>query len=400
MLSVGPHARRSSPPQDLPVKTRLPRLVGHIYYRQRILSWLRIRFAGRPTRALRQDRILEPPMPQVDPLDLVETIREGLLVLEPDLTIQFANRSFYRTFAVTPEDTVGRKLYELGDGQWDIPALRSLIETILPERATIEAFEVDHVFPSIGRRVMVLNARKVDHPGNHTKRILLAIEDVTERTRLEHERAAAHARIAALLQELGHRIKNSLQIIVSMVSLEARNHKIGDGKAALERVSHRIAALGRLYSILGEANSVEEIDAATYLEALCRDLIESVQKENGISIALRTDIESELLRADRAIPLGLIVNELVTNAVKYAFPDAARGTVVVTLKRIPGELRLTVSDDGKGVDPRRTDSGVGGRLVEAFTRQLGGQIERESGNKGTIVSLTLPSREPRTDLSA
>jgi chemotaxis protein methyltransferase CheR len=339
-------------------------------------------------------------MPQVDPLDLVETIREGLIVLEPDLTIQFANRSFYRTFAVTPEDTVGRKLYELGDGQWDIPALRSLIETILPERATIEAFEVDHVFPSIGRRVMVLNARKVDHPGNHTKRILLAIEDVTERTRLEHERAAAHARIAALLQELGHRIKNSLQIIVSMVSLEARNHKIGDGKAALERVSHRIAALGRLYSILGEANSVEEIDAATYLEALCRDLIESVQKENGISIALRTDIESELLRADRAIPLGLIVNELVTNAVKYAFPDAARGTVVVTLKRIPGELRLTVSDDGKGVDPRRTDSGVGGRLVEAFTRQLGGQIERESGNKGTIVSLTLPSREPRGDSSA
>jgi chemotaxis protein methyltransferase CheR len=64
-----------------------------------------------------------------------------------------------------------------------------------------------------------------------------------------------------------------------------------------------------------------------------------------------------------------------------------------TLKRIPGELRLTVSDDGKGVDPQRTDSGVGGRLVEAFTRQLGGQIERESGNKGTIVSLTLPSRE-------
>jgi chemotaxis protein methyltransferase CheR len=332
-------------------------------------------------------------MPQVDPLDLVETIREGLIVLKPDLTIQFANRSFYRTFAVTPEDTVGRKLYELGDGQWDIPALRSLIETILPERATIEAFEVDHVFPSIGRRTMVLNARMVHHSGNHTKRILLAIEDVTERTRLEHERAAAHERIAALLQELGHRIKNSLQIIVSMVSLEARNHKIGDGKAALERVSHRIAALGRLYSILGEANSVEEIDAATYLEALCRDLIESVQKENGISIALRTDIESELLRADRAIPLGLIVNELVTNAVKYAFPDAARGTVVVTLKRIPGELRLTVSDDGKGVDPRRTDSGVGGRLVEAFTRQLGGQIERESGNKGTIVSLTLPSRE-------
>jgi len=339
-------------------------------------------------------------MRKVVPLDIVETVREGLLVLESDLTIRFANRSFCDKFSVAPEHTAGRKLYELGNGQWDIPELRSLLETILPEHATIEAFEVDRVFPSIGRRVLVLNARKVHRPGNHTKQILLAIEDVTERRRLEHERSAAHERIAALLQELGHRIKNSLQIIVSMVSLEARNHKSGEGKAALERVSHRIAALGRLYSILGEANAVEEVDAATYLEALCRDLIESVQKENGSSIALKTDIESEPLPANRAIPLGLIVNELVTNAVKYAFPSETSGTVTVTLKRIPGELRLTVSDDGKGVDPRRTDSGVGGRLVEVFAQQLGGQIERESGNKGTIVCLILPSREARSDLCA
>ncbi len=337
-------------------------------------------------------------MREVDPLDLVETIREGLLVLESDLTVRFANRSFCDTFEVAPEDTVGRKLYELGNGQWDIPELRSLIETILSESATIEAFEVDRLFPSIGRRVMVLNARMVNRPGSDIKQVLLASEDVTEQRRLEHERAAAHERIAALLQEFGHRIKNSLQIIASMVSIEARNHKSGEGKAALERVSHRIAALGRLYSILGETNSIEEVDAATYLEALCRDLIEAVQKENGISIALKTDIESEPLPADRAIPLGLIVNELVTNAVKYAFPTETRGTVVVTLKRIPGELRLTVSDDGKGVDPRRTDSGVGDRLVEIFARQLGGQVERESGNKGTIVCLTLPSPEASYDL--
>jgi chemotaxis protein methyltransferase CheR len=333
----------------------------------------------------------DPAMREVDPLDLVETIREGLLVLEPDLTIRFANRSFCQTFAVAPEDTVGRKLYELGNGQWDIPELRSLIETIIPEHATIEAFEVDRVFPSIGRRVMLLNAQTVYRPDNRSKQVLLAIEDVTERRRLEHERAAAHERVAALLQELAHRIKNSLQIIVSMVHLEARNHKSGQGRAALERISHRIAALGRLYSILGETNTVEEVDAATYLEALCRDLIESVQRENGFSIALRTDIESEPMLAERAIPLGLILNELVTNAVKYAFPGETTGTVAVMLKRIPGELRLTVSDDGKGVDPRRTDSGVGGRLVEIFARQLGGQIERESGDKGTIVRLTLPS---------
>ena len=119
----------------------------------------------------------------------------------------------------------------------------------------------------------------------------------------------------------------------------------------------------------------------------------SVQKRMATSIALKTDIESELLPTDRAIPIGLIVNELVTNAVKYAFPSETRGTVTVTLKRVPGELRLTVSDDGKGVDPRRADSGLGGRLVEGFAQQLGGQVERESGNQGTIVCLILPSRE-------
>jgi two-component sensor histidine kinase len=331
---------------------------------------------------------------EVDPLDLVETIREGLLVLEPDLTVRFANRSFCDTFAVNPEDTIGRKLYELGEGQWDIPELRTLIEAVLPEAAIIEAFEVDRDFPSIGRRTMVLNARTVYHLGNRSKLVLVAIEDFTERARLERERSAANVRIAALLQELGHRIKNNLQIIASMINYEARNQKSDEGKAALERVSHRIAAIGRLYSVLGKANAVEEVDAATYLEKLCCDVMGSVQREAGTSIALKTDIESVPLPADRAIPLGLIVNELVTNAVKYAFPSATMGTVVVTLKRrVPGVLRLTVSDDGKGIDVRRADSGIGGRLVEIFAQQLGGEVERESGNKGTIVRLTLPSSE-------
>src|ERR1700732_4767662 len=99
------------------------------------------------------------PMRDVDPLDLVETIREGLLVLEPDLTIRFANRSFCHTFAVAVEDTVGRKLYDLGNGQWEIPKLRTALETIISGRTTIEAFEVDRVFPSIGRRVRMLNGR-------------------------------------------------------------------------------------------------------------------------------------------------------------------------------------------------------------------------------------------------
>jgi len=329
-------------------------------------------------------------MDDINPLDLVETIRDSLLVLEPDLTIRFANRSFCRAFAVTPKRTVGRKLYEIGDGQWDIPKLRSSLETVISGRKTIEAYEVEYVLPSIGRRIMLLNARKVYRPRNKIRQILLAIEDVTERARLEREHAAAHGRIGRLLEELTHRVKNSLQFIAAMVLIEARSHKSGEGRAALERVSHRITALGQLYAKLSKANSVEAVDAVTYLEELCRDLIASVHEEGGTSIALETDIDSELLPTDRAIPIGLIVNELVTNAIKYAFPGETKGTVTVTLKRLPGELHLTVADDGTGLDPRRADSGLGGRLVDGFAQQLGGQVERRSDSRGTIVRLVLP----------
>jgi chemotaxis protein methyltransferase CheR len=337
-------------------------------------------------------------MRDVDPIDLVETIREGLLVLEPDLTVGFANRSFCNTFAVAPEDTVGRKLYALGNGQWDIPALRTLIETIIPKQAIVEAFEVDHVFPTIGRRVMLLNARKVYRPGNNSQRILLAIEDVTAWVQLERERSAAHHRIEMLLQELTHRVKNSLQTIASIVRIEAGRHKSGEGKGALERVSARISAIGRLYSNLEKAGTIEAIDASVYLEEVCANLIASVQRKEGKAIALKTDIASELLSTERTIPLGLIVNELVMNAVKYAFPDDTGGTVMIALKRESGELRLTVADDGRGAAFHPTDSGLGSRLVESFAQQLGGRVERESGSQGTTVCLILPSPVARSDL--
>jgi two-component sensor histidine kinase len=331
-------------------------------------------------------------MLDVNPLDLVETLREGILALSPDLTVRFANRSFYHMFAVAPEHTVGRKLYAIGNGQWDIPDLRAALETVISDRKTIEAFEVEHFSPSIGQRTMLLNARTVYRPGNTTQQILLAIEDITERVRLERQHAADE-RIGMLLQELTHRVKNSLQFIASMVMIEARNLESAEGKAALARVSRRILALGQLYSKLSEADTFETVDAATYLNELCRDLIASVYKDGDAFIMLKTDIESELLPTDRAIPIGLIVNELVTNAVKYGFPRDAQGTVMVTLKRTPGELRLTVADDGQGFDPRLGDSGLGGRLVHALAEQLGGQVERKSDSLGTTVHLILPSRE-------
>jgi two-component system CheB/CheR fusion protein len=113
---------------------------------------------------------------------VVETIRKPLLVLAADFKIASANHSFYEYFQVTPEETLGRLLYDLGDGQWNIPGLRTLLEEILPQKTTLSGFSVTHDFPMIGRRALLLNAREIRQPSSPTRLILLAMEDVTPRT--------------------------------------------------------------------------------------------------------------------------------------------------------------------------------------------------------------------------
>ncbi len=114
--------------------------------------------------------------------DIIDTIREPLLALDSDLKVLSANRSFYNSFKVTPEETVGNLIYDLGNRQWDIPKLRMLLEDIIPKANKFENYEVEHIFPGLGHKIMLLNARRIIH---ESQMILLAIEDITERRRLE-----------------------------------------------------------------------------------------------------------------------------------------------------------------------------------------------------------------------
>ncbi len=142
------------------------------------------------------------PLPSPIPIDsvedyaqnIVDTVRESILVLDQNLRVVSANRSFYRTFQVTAPDTEGRLVYALGDGQWDIPELRRLLEIVLPEHASFDDFEVSHRFESIGKKVVLLNARTILRPGNNSQLILLAIEDVTERRAAERTLRTAYER--------------------------------------------------------------------------------------------------------------------------------------------------------------------------------------------------------------
>ncbi|HAS54638.1 MAG TPA: PAS domain-containing sensor histidine kinase, partial [Nitrospiraceae bacterium] len=121
--------------------------------------------------------------------DIIETAREPLMVLDADLRVLLASRSFYDSFKVTPKETLGNLIYDLGNRQWDIPRLRTLLEEILPQDNKFDDYEVEHVFSSIGHKVMLLNARRITQKEIGSQLILLAIEDVTEKMRLERELA-------------------------------------------------------------------------------------------------------------------------------------------------------------------------------------------------------------------
>ena len=144
---------------------------------------------------------------------IVDTIRDPLVVLEDDMTIVTASKAFLTMFGITAAATRGRRLADLGQHQWDVPALRHLMEKVLPENKPIESFEIEDDFPGLGRRVFNLNARKISQPGNHAHRMLLVFEDITDRKQRERD-------ALGLANEISHRIKNNLQIVVGLIAYE------------------------------------------------------------------------------------------------------------------------------------------------------------------------------------
>ena len=171
---------------------------------------------------------------------IINTVREPLLVLHEDLRVQSANRAFYDTFGVEPAGTEGRMVYDLGHGQWDIPELRRLLSEILPDNDFFENLQVEHDFPTIGHRVMLLNARRVDH----LQLILLAIEDITERRRAEREREM-------LVGELNHRVKNSFAV---MRALAAQSDGTRSSQEYQQVLLGRMDALARTHDLLFESH--------------------------------------------------------------------------------------------------------------------------------------------------
>jgi two-component sensor histidine kinase len=321
---------------------------------------------------------------------IVDTVREPLLVLDQDLRVVAASRSFCTSFDVVSEATLGRLVYELGEGEWNIPALRHLLELIIPEHGVMEDFEVDHVFPRIGHRTLILTARKVFYEGNSHTTLLLCFYDVTERRASERALQFLLEQKDLLLAEMSHRVANSLQIIASILLLKAKTVRSEESRLHLEDAHRRVLSVASVQQHLQAYGVGHEISIASYLTTLCETLSASMISGSR-PIALRVVSGEGHANSSTAVSLGLIVTELVMNALKYAFPqDTKRAEVVVGYEANNSDWRLTVSDNGKGLPKRRrgqTITGLGTHLIEALAQQLDAQVKIDSSRAGTTVSV-------------
>jgi PAS domain S-box-containing protein len=323
---------------------------------------------------------------------IVDTIRDPLLVLDQQLRVVTASRAFCRTFRMNPEDIQGRPVYGLGVGQWDIPELRLLLEDVAPRHAVMEAYEVERDVPNIGRRSMLLNAREVFNQGTR-KLILLVIEDVTDQRAAEREMAALLQQKETLLQEMQHRVANSLQIIAGILLLKARTVQSEETRLHLRDAHQRIMSVAAVQQQLLGSSHGQPIEIGPYLARLCETLAASMTDDSR-PVSLKVHAEDGAASSAEAVSIGLVVTELVINALKHAFVgDRASNLLVVTYEAAETSWRLVISDNGIGTPEGHMDSdkpahGLGTIIVEALAKQLDARVEVMRNPHGTTVSIT------------
>jgi chemotaxis protein methyltransferase CheR len=319
---------------------------------------------------------------------IVDTVREPLLVLDKELRVVAASRSYYETFQVDREETQGKLLYTLGDGQWDIPDLRARLEKILPDESVIDGYEVEREFAKIGRRTMLLNARTVVSESSARMALLLAIEDISARRATERELAHLLRQKELLLEEMQHRIANSLQIIASILLLKARSVQSDETRGHLQDAHKRVLSVAALQQHLQISGHGERIAVGPYLSKLCATLAASMIGDTR-PVTLETKVSGGMVVSSEAVSIGLIVIESVINALKHAFPQSKPdGRIVVAYDAEGTGWTLSISDNGIGKPAdgaAAARAGLGTSIVQALAKELQANLEFAGGCDGTTV---------------
>jgi signal transduction histidine kinase len=362
--------------------------------------------------------------------NIVDTMRDPLLILDADLCIHSANHAFYQMFHVSAEETEGRLIYELGNGQWDIPALRTLLEDIIPEHSVFNDFEIEHMFPAIGRRVMLLNARKL-RAGDHSELLVLAIEDVTEQrhahdveVRFTHKLQESYRRLQEL-EEMRDNLTNMIihdlrtpltSIITGMQTLEAASDL---NETQQEMVSIAITGGGTLMGMINNLLDVEKMESGKMqldyaalspaeLVVSAVSQVASLAESAGLTLVQHIGPDLPLFQGDEDKLVRTLVN-LLGNAVKFT---PVGGTITVEVRQSDDgrTLLFSVSDTGEGipteaferifekfgqVESRRgghkRSTGLGLTFCKLAVEAHGGSITVDSTpDKGSVFSISIP----------
>jgi two-component sensor histidine kinase len=322
---------------------------------------------------------------------IVDTVREPIIVLDKGLRVIAASRSFYSAFKVSPEETQGRLLYALGDGQWDIPKLRVLLDKIIPEHGVMEDYEVDHEFPGLGHRTMRLNARQAFYEGGADTTILLGIEDVTQQHILERQKDELLRQKDMLLDEIQHRIANSLQIIAGIILMKANTVSSEETRLLLQDTHNRVISIATVQQQLNASGIVGPIEMIPYLTRL-GDALAASMIGSDRPVTLKVVGTGGSLSSRQAESLGLITTELVMNALKHAFPsENTNGRINIAYDVDGTNWKLSVADNGVGKPDdvfAQPKTGLGTGIIKALAQELDARVETLAGPEGTIVSIT------------
>jgi len=353
-------------------------------------------------------------------MDIIDTVREPLLVLDSDFRVTHANRTFFQTFRVAADITIGEVLFTLGDGQWDIPRLRELLRHRLHAEGELYDVEVDHVFPHIGRKIMMVNARLVTHAPGLPHVILLAIEDVTERRlterrlatqRLELERSNAALNEFAFVAS--HDLQEPLRKIVSFgerLELAAGPLLQGDARHYLDRM---LDAATRMRTLITDVLAYSQVATSAKpftpsdLGAIAHEVVSDL-KPSIVDAGGRVEIGPlPVIDADAAQMRQLLQN-LVGNALKFQRKDVAPVVQLNASIGSDGRCTVAVTDNGIGFKPEHGErifrmferlhgrtqypgTGIGLAICRRIVERHGGTIAATSiAGEGTTFNVTLP----------
>lgn len=303
---------------------------------------------------------------------VLDSMAELLFVVGPDHRIRHANQAAASALALPSDDLRGTLLANYFDTDPLSPSDDRTVECTLT--------------PVDGSPFPVLVSRSMLESNATEGTVVCVAQDISERKAAEEKLRQSLEEKDVLLREIHHRVKNNLQVVSSLLHAQARDVDDSAVRERFEESQDRIRSMAALHEQLYQSDNLARVAFDEYLETVTEELFRSY-RANHVSRSLETD--AHVLPIDQAIPAGLIVNELVSNALEHAFADDSGGTVTIAFRVESDEATLTVADDGSGTDALDSNASLGLRLVRGLTRQLRGSLSVETEG-GVTVSVTFP----------